>query len=623
LYPKNKAKLGEILLAQNYIQEDQLEHALIQHQQSGVSLGKVLVSLGYINEEALSAVLGRQIEISQKKRIGELLVDQGYIDNEQLETALNKQKEVDKKLGSVLVDLGYLTETKLLEVLAAHLDFQHVVLENFNLDPEVVAIMPEEMARSYVAIALYKTNRILTIAIADPTNLRSLDHIGFKTGYKIEPVIATEQEILSTIDGAYTDSGEALAKLLGDSDDELEVIEIRDEDESSVNEEGAHVVKVVNLIVTEAIRRGASDIHLEPQEHYLRLRYRIDGELLERNPIPKSVMSQVVSRLKILSGMDIAERRKPQDGRFTIRQKGREVDLRVSTFPCHLRGRGIIEKIVLRILNADASKIDLKKLGFTKSTFNEFSRLINLPNGIILVTGPTGSGKSSTLYSCIKHVSSPKVNIVTMEDPVELNIAEINQGQINNAAGFTFSAGMRAILRQDPDIIMLGEMRDQETARMAIQASLTGHMVYSTLHTNDSSEAFTRLLDMGLEPFLITACIRGVLAQRLVRKICDKCKIEIIPSDALLKNIGVRAGTPFYKGEGCSACNDSGYRGRLGIFELLVPDEKISSMVYKNASSDEIKDYAIKAGKLTTLRRDGIQKAARGLTTLEQILSAS
>lgn len=623
MYPKNKAKLGEILLAQNYIQEDQLEHALIQHQQSGVSLGKVLVSLGYINEEALSAVLGRQIEISQKKRIGELLVDQGYIDNEQLETALNKQKEVDKKLGSVLVDLGYLTETKLLEVLAAHLDFQHVVLENFNLDPEVVAIMPEEMARSYVAIALYKTNRILTIAIADPTNLRSLDHIGFKTGYKIEPVIATEQEILSTIDGAYTDSGEALAKLLGDSDDELEVIEIRDEDESSVNEEGAHVVKVVNLIVTEAIRRGASDIHLEPQEHYLRLRYRIDGELLERNPIPKSVMSQVVSRLKILSGMDIAERRKPQDGRFTIRQKGREVDLRVSTFPCHLRGRGIIEKIVLRILNADASKIDLKKLGFTKSTFNEFSRLINLPNGIILVTGPTGSGKSSTLYSCIKHVSSPKVNIVTMEDPVELNIAEINQGQINNAAGFTFSAGMRAILRQDPDIIMLGEMRDQETARMAIQASLTGHMVYSTLHTNDSSEAFTRLLDMGLEPFLITACIRGVLAQRLVRKICDKCKIEIIPSDALLKNIGVRAGTPFYKGEGCSACNDSGYRGRLGIFELLVPDEKISSMVYKNASSDEIKDYAIKAGKLTTLRRDGIQKAARGLTTLEQILSAS
>ncbi len=623
MYPKNKAKLGEILLAQNYIQEDQLEHALIQHQQSGVSLGKVLVSLGYINEEALSAVLGRQIEISQKKRIGELLVDQGYIDNEQLETALNKQKEVDKKLGSVLVDLGYLTETKLLEVLAAHLDFQHVVLENFNLDPEVVAIMPEEMARSYVAIALYKRNRILTIAIADPTNLRSLDHIGFKTGYKIEPVIATEQEILSTIDGAYTDSGEALAKLLGDSDDELEVIEIRDEDESSVNEEGAHVVKVVNLIVTEAIRRGASDIHLEPQEHYLRLRYRIDGELLERNPIPKSVMSQVVSRLKILSGMDIAERRKPQDGRFTIRQKGREVDLRVSTFPCHLRGRGIIEKIVLRILNADASKIDLKKLGFTKSTFNEFSRLINLPNGIILVTGPTGSGKSSTLYSCIKHVSSPKVNIVTMEDPVELNIAEINQGQINNAAGFTFSAGMRAILRQDPDIIMLGEMRDQETARMAIQASLTGHMVYSTLHTNDSSEAFTRLLDMGLEPFLITACIRGVLAQRLVRKICDKCKIEIIPSDALLKNIGVRAGTPFYKGEGCSACNDSGYRGRLGIFELLVPDEKISSMVYKNASSDEIKDYAIKAGKLTTLRRDGIQKAARGLTTLEQILSAS
>jgi len=622
---RNRFKLGEILLAQNFISTEQLDHALEQQSRTGESLGATLLSLGYIDDETLGNVLGKQIEISQRKRLGEMLVDQGYISETQLSKALESQKTLGKKLGRVLIELGYLDENKLLDVLAAQLDFQHVRLDNFNFDNSIIKHIPEEMARAYKCIPLYVHQKVITVAIADPTNLRTIDHLKFKTGLKVEPVIATEHEIVSAIERTYSGDREALAALLGsESTADLDIVDNKDEEEEiTVDAEGQQVVKIVNLLVTEGIQEGASDIHLEPQESYLRLRYRIDGDLVERNPIPRSLMAQVISRLKILSGMDIAERRKPLDGRFTIRHLGREVDLRVSTFPVHLRGQGSREKMVIRILNFDTSRIDLKRIGFSRDMYEKFLKIISAPNGIVLVTGPTGSGKSSTLYACIKHVLSPEVNIVTMEDPVEMNLEGVNQGQINPKAGFTFAAGMRSILRQDPDIIMLGEMRDFETAQMAIQAALTGHLVYSTLHTNDSAEAFTRLMDMGVEPFLLTACIRGVLAQRLVRGLCPKCKEAYEPDAELLKFIGVRPGTQFYRGKGCSFCGQSGYKGRLGIFEFLVPDHQIHEMVYTKASSESMKNYAVKNLGMTTLRRDGLEKALAGLTSIEQVLSVS
>ncbi len=621
-----KRKVGEILLSQGYINQQQLDHALEQHQTTGISLGTVLVKLGFIDEDTLNAVLGKQLEFSYRKRIGEILVDQGYITAAQLQEGLAKQKSMNLPLGKCLVKLGFIEEGKLLDVLAAQLDLQHINLENFKFQNNIVHMISEEMARSYKVIPLYEKDGVLTVAMVDPTNLRSLDHIKFKTGKDVEPVIGTEAEILAAIDRAYTGTKEKLSDLIGkdaDGDLVLDSKEEKDEPELIGDEEGRQIIKIVNLIVSEAIRLGASDIHLEPQEKNMRIRYRIDGDLMEQNPIPARLMVQIISRLKVLGGMDIAEKRRPLDGRAHIQYKGKEVDLRLSTFPVLLRARGVVEKMVIRIIDPNTEVAGLDKMRFSQTVFPVISQLVDLPDGIILVTGPTGSGKSSTLYAFIKHVNVPGVNVVTMEDPVEKNIAGISQGQINNAAGFTFAAGIRSILRQDPDIIMLGEMRDKETAEMAIQAALTGHLVFSTLHTNDAAGAFTRLLDMGLEPFLVTSCVKGVLAQRLVRRICEKCKQQVEIPDVVLQNIGIRPGTPFYQGKGCTHCNNSGYKGRIAIFELLVPNEHIHKMILERKSSEEIKNFAIRNLGMATLRRDGLEKALQGLTTIEQVVAVS
>jgi type IV pilus assembly protein PilB len=623
---RSKRKVGEILLSQGYINQQQLDHALEQHQSTGISLGTVLVKLGFIDEDTLNAVLGKQLEFSYRKRIGEILVDQGYITAKQLEEGLAKQKAMNLPLGKCLVKLGFIEEGKLLDVLAAQLDLQHINLENFKFLNNIVHLISEEMARSYKVIPLYEKDGVLTVAMVDPTNLRSLDHIKFKTGKDVEPVIGTEAEIMAAIERAYTGSKEKLSDLIGkeaDSDLILDGKEEEKENETIGDEEGRQIIKIVNLIVSEAIRLGASDIHLEPQEKSMRIRYRIDGDLAEQNPIPGRLMVQIISRLKVLGGMDIAEKRRPLDGRAHIQYRGKEVDLRLSTFPVLLRARGVLEKMVIRIIDPNTEVAGIDKMRFSKAVFPVISQLVDLPDGIILVTGPTGSGKSSTLYAFIKHVNVPGVNVVTMEDPVEKNIPGISQGQINNLAGFTFAAGIRSILRQDPDIIMLGEMRDKETAEMAIQAALTGHLVFSTLHTNDSAGAFTRLLDMGLEPFLVTSCVKGVLAQRLVRKICEKCKVQVEIPDVVLQNIGIRPGTPFFQGKGCSHCNGSGYKGRIAVFELLVPDEHVHKMILERKSSEEIKTYAIRQLGMATLRRDGLEKALQGLTTIEQVVAVS
>ncbi|HAJ78927.1 MAG TPA: secretion system protein E [Fibrobacteres bacterium] len=627
---RRRKKLGEILIAQGLITNEQLVEALQVHKRTGVSLGTVLVKLGYITEEELTGVLGAQIQLDQKKRIGEVLIDQGLINEDQLSLGLEEQKRTKLQLGKCLIKLGFISEDKLVDILSAQLDIQHVLLDNFNFNKTLVQLIPEDMARRYKVIPLFEKDGILTVAMADPTNLRTADHLKFKTGKEIEAVIATEKNISAAIERNYSTGMEQMNELLGSVQvEDLDIVkgeEDEEENEKLTDEEGAQIVKLVNLIITEAVNERASDIHIEPMERMVRLRYRIDGELVERNPIPLQLRAQITSRMKIMAGMDIAERRRPQDGHIQIRHQGREIDLRVSTFPVMTRARGVNEKMVLRIIDKNAVQLSLDQLGFLPGMLAQFDEIIKTSDGIVLVTGPTGSGKSSTLYAVLQRINnfySGSMNIVTMEDPVEYTLDGITQGQINVKAGFTFADGMRSILRQDPDIIMIGEMRDKETCEMAIQAALTGHLVFSTLHTNDSASAFTRLLDMGLEPFLISSTIRGILAQRLVRRVCSKCKEPYIPDQETLTHIGLKPGISLYKAKGCHICNNAGYKGRSGIFELLVPDQQIKKIVLDRGSSDEIKAYLQKRGGFDTLRRDGLRKVVEGMTTLEQVLGVT
>jgi type IV pilus assembly protein PilB len=625
-----RRKLGEILVDQGYINPEQLATALQEHKRTGISLGTVMVRLGYISEDELSGVLGVQIQLNQKKKIGEILIDQGLITREHLEAGLAEQKRSGLQIGKCLVKLGFITDQKLVDVLSAQLDIPHVVLENFTFNKKILQRIPEGIVRKYKVIPLFEKENVLTVAMADPTNLRTRDHLKFKTGMEIEPVIATEKSINEAIDRIYAVKGlEQMTELLsaaGIAATDFDVVKGEEEEETSgplTDEEGAQVIRIVNLILGQAIAEDASDIHVEPLDSYVRLRYRIDGDLVEKNPIPLQLRAQITSRLKIMAGMDIAEKRKPQDGHIHIRHQGRDIDLRVSTFPVTTQNRGVNEKMVLRIIDTQTNSLTLDQLGFLPSTLSRFDELITKPDGIILVTGPTGSGKSSTLYAALQRIYNTTLNIVTMEDPVELNLDGIAQAQINPKAGFSFAEGMRSILRQDPDIIMIGEMRDLETCEMAIQAALTGHLVFSTLHTNDSAGAFTRLLDMGLEPYLLTSTIIGILAQRLVRKLCTKCRTTYQPEDEVLRKVGLKPGVPMFKAKGCNLCQKTGYRGRIGIFELLVPDEQLRKLVVQRVSADEVKKYCLSKGGFDTLRRDGLRKAIEGVTTLEQVLGAT
>jgi type IV pilus assembly protein PilB len=481
------------------------------------------------------------------------------------------------------------------------------------------------MAKKYRVIPLFEQEGVITVAMADPTNLRTIDHLKFKTGKDIEPVIATEKSILAAIEKQSSPDQEDMTTMLGTmrANEELDLVTVEDTVDKLTDEEGVQVIKLVNLMINQAISEGASDIHIEPLEKYVRLRYRVDGDLIEKNPIPMQLRAQITSRMKIMAGMDIAEKRKPQDGRFQVRHQGNEIDLRVSSYPVMTRKRGINEKIVMRILDPSSNQLTLDQLGFLPKTKELFNAIIRKPNGIVLVTGPTGSGKSSTLYAALQIIYDISKNIVTMEDPVELHLDGISQGQIMPRAGFTFAEGMRSILRQDPDIIMIGEMRDSETCEMAIQAALTGHLVFSTLHTNDSASSFTRLLDMGVEPYLITSSIVGILAQRLIRRICSKCRESYTPDDEVLIRTGLRPGISLFRGKGCMACNNSGYKGRVGLYELLTPDENIAKMVLQRQPSDMIKNYALKRGDFDSLRRDGLRKVIEGSTTIEQVLGAT
>ena len=621
---KDSSSLGQLLVRVNLINEDQLKYAEEEVKfwtQKGkkLTLTQVLLKAEMVKPEQLTDILGVQMQSVTKKRIGEMLLDQGFITQEQLNEALEKQKTSGgKRLGSILVDLKFIQQDKLMKILCSQFEVPYVKLDSIKLDEKVYEFISEDQCKANKIVPLYVTKdarQALVVAMADPTNVRLRDSIKFKVKRNVDVVMASEQDIKKTIDILFAGHGpaeESLAELIGSSgDDELETVERG----SSTSDEPE--------LSDEAIARHASDIHLEPQETFLKLRYRIDGDLQVMSPIPARLMPQILSRIKLLSKMDIAEKRKPLDGRFTVRYKGSEVDLRVSSFPISLRKRGVCEKIVMRILDPNSGQFPLREMGFDPRVLKQFIDAINAPNGIVLVTGPTGSGKSTTLYASIREILDSTINISTMEDPVELNIDGVNQGQINNAAGFTFAAGIRALLRQDPDVIMIGEMRDQETSTMAIEAALTGHLVFSTLHTNDAAGAFPRLLEMGLEPFLVSTAIKGVLAQRLVRRICKNCKEPVEISQELRDELHLSPDMQFYHGRGCEKCDGSGFKGRCGIYEFLVPNEAVRNLVIKRASGDEIKREAIKSCEMITLRMDGINKALQGLTTLEQAVGAS
>lgn len=554
-------------------------------------------------------------------QIGSNLITDGIITEEQLKIALDESKKSGEPLLDTLKKLKYINEETYANLLARQWGFPYIDLSSVEIDKEIVHLISEEIARRYKAIPFGKSrDDKIMVAIADPTDIVAIDYLrNFIPNIKI--FVASYESILRNIEKYYameTTVKEAVKEMSGGSI-EVEKEEIKDVelsiDEAKSLAETAPIIRLMNQIITEAITSNASDIHIEPQKRFLRIRYRIDGVLRDAMNLPKNIQPGLISRAKIMANLDIAERRRPQDGRINLKFRGREVDLRVSVLP------GIFgEKVVLRILDKERSLIPLEQLGFSQESLEIFKTLIKQPYGMILITGPTGSGKSTTLYAILRILNTPEVNILTVEDPVEYQLDGITQVQVNPKINLTFANALRSFLRQDPDIILVGEIRDRETAQIAMEAALTGHLVFSTLHTNDSFSAPTRLIDMGIEPYLIASSLIGVTAQRLVRKICSECKEEYKPNKFILKQIGIEEYEGvFYKGKGCIACGNSGYKGRVAVQEVLKIDDTIREMILQRRSSNEIKDYAVKNGTITLLQ-DAIDKAKKGITTVEEVI---
>lgn len=549
---------------------------------------------------------------TERKPLGESLVEKGLLTKEQLKQAQGEEKKTGKPLKEVLVKLGLISEEELVNFMSGELHVPYVDLSSYLIKPEVIKLVPEATARKYKLIPLHKIGNSLTVAMVDPLNFYALDEVRLKCGCEVKSAISTETGIMKTIEQYYGVTGtmEEVAKAI-----KKEELEKREEDLA----EDAPVIKIVNLLLMQAVKEGASDIHIEPERDKLRTRFRVDGILHEVEGPPKHLQQAVISRVKVLSKMDIAEKRKPQDGRFEMKMENKEIDLRVSTIPTNYG-----ENLVMRILDKTSILLKLEDIGFSKGILGGYEELITRPHGIILVTGPTGSGKTTTLYASLNKINSVEKNIITIEDPIEYELELIRQVQVNPKADVTFANALRSFLRQDPNIMMVGEIRDLETAEVAIQAALTGHLVFSTLHTNDAPSALTRLIDMGVEPFLISSSIIGIIAQRLVRTICPKCKEEFKPGEDVLKGLGI-ASKPkegqslFFRGKGCQSCKQTGYKGRLGIFEMLLMDDRIREMVITKRSSGEIKKAAVEAG-MKTLRDDGLEKVLEGKTTVEEVL---
>lgn len=563
-------------------------------------------------------------------KLGRMLVSAKLITEEQVEKALSLQQKEGGRLGSILVKFGYIQEQTLLEFLSKQYGVKPVDLNKVEIDPSVIKLIPTEVVQKYNVIPVRRVGSVITIAMMDPSNIFAIDDIKFMTGYDVDVVVASESAIASAMAKYYDTSSINLQQVLKSMDVTDEGLDILSESETEEQVdlrelkeavEEAPVVKLVNLILTDAIKKGASDIHIEAYEKKFRVRYRVDGVLYEVMNPPLKLRAALTSRLKIMAELDIAERRLPQDGRIKLKMKDREIDLRVSTLPC-LFG----EKVVLRILDKGALSFDLTKLGFEQQALEDLMKAIRSPYGMVLVTGPTGSGKSTTLYSALQQINEVGINIMTAEDPVEYNMLGVNQVQMKEEIGLNFAAALRSFLRQDPDVVLVGEIRDYETAEIAVKAALTGHLVLSTLHTNDAPSTITRLLNMGIEPFLVASSVVIIIAQRLVRRICKECKEEEKVHPSVLLDMGFSdqevKSVVCYKGKGCPNCNDTGYRGRVALYEVMPIGEEIKELILEGASALEIKKKAIASG-MKTLRMSGLTKLKEGLTSVEEILRST
>jgi type IV pilus assembly protein PilB len=564
-----------------------------------------------------------------KKRLGEMLVDDGLITDDRLKQALVEQKKAGLKLGQYLTRMGIVSEQQIIDLLSRQLNIPKYHPDAYPLEIELARYIPYETAQKYQVAPLRKKGRLLTIAIVDPLDINALDYIEVLTNAEVEPVVCSEREvnqILNSMYGTQFGLGSIIENMEIKSQEEGAEEAAPDKEEVQVASlqdlaGEAPVVRLANSIFAQAIRDGASDVHISPQQNSVQLRFRIDGKLMEVPSPPKSLFLPIVARMKILANMDITVSRIPQDGRFTLKLDKKEINVRVSSIPT-IYG----ENLVLRLLDTSGGVYSLDRLGMIDADMEKIESVINKPYGMILSTGPTGSGKSTSLYAILNSINKPDINIMTLEDPVEYRINNVRQIQLNRKAGMTFASGLRSILRQDPDAIMVGEIRDAETAAIAVQAAQTGHRMLSTVHTNDSAGAITRFIDMGIEPFLVSSVLLVSFAQRLVRTICPYCKESYTPSEKAYEALGIKAEEAatghFQRGKGCYQCKNTGYKGRTGLFEVLVNDEMIQEMILKKKSSQEITRAAVEAGKLRTLKQDAAGKVLRGQTTLEEAAGA-
>ncbi len=551
----------------------------------------------------------------KKIRIGDLLKEKGYITEAQLKVALNEAKNKGKKLGEMLIELGYIDEKTVTDVLAEQLGIKKTTINDIKFEKPLKDVLPEKLARRFKIVPVDTEGDELTIATNDPTDIFALDEISRVTHKEVVPTVMSKDDLFSALEKIYG-TEDRLYKIVDDVEKKI-ISSGSDEDVLRSLAEDASVVNLVDGIIAKALSEKASDIHIEPDEDILRVRYRIDGILHEVLSLSKVLHPAVISRVKIMSNMNIAEKRLPQDGRFKIKREFKEVDFRVSTLPTNYG-----EKVVLRILDREKALLDLRNIGMDEYNLVIYNDMILRPYGIILISGPTGSGKTTTLYATINKLNTPEKNIVTVEDPIEYNFKLINQVNVDETAGLTFANALRYILRQDPDIIMIGEIRDKDTAEIAIQASLTGHLVLSTIHTSDAASSAIRLVEMGIENYLVSTSLIGIVGQRLVRKICPYCKVEYKPEKELADRIGLDNDIILYRGKGCEKCKFSGYQGRTGIYEVMKVDRNIRSLINRNAPIDEIREKAKQNG-MKFLRESGLELVKRGITTLEEVLRAT
>ncbi|WP_132770367.1 GspE/PulE family protein [Tepidibacillus fermentans] len=547
----------------------------------------------------------------KRKRIGDLLVETGFITQSQLEEALNEQKKSKKRLGDILIAKGYVSEQQIIEVLEFQLGIPYVSLYRYPIDRNLIQLIPEKLAINYQVLPLKKNGNRLFVAMADPLDYYAIEDLRMTTGFQIHPVIATKEELSRAID-RYYGIQETVNEIMQNLPKEEEMDE-------QLQSEDAPVSRMVNQIIQNAVKQRASDIHFDPQENELRVRFRVDGQIRTEQVLPKHMQGIVTARLKIMAQLNIAEKRLPQDGRIQLEVDYRSIDIRVATLPT-VYG----EKIVLRILDLSQAIKQIEQIGFSKANAEKFRQMIRKSYGIILITGPTGSGKSSTLYAALNELNREDVNIITVEDPVEYRLTGINQVQVNEKTGLTFARGLRAILRQDPNIIMVGEIRDLETAEIAIRAALTGHLVLSTIHTNDAVSTVTRLIDMGIEPFLISSALTGVVSQRLVRRICIDCAVPYEPTieeKKILEEYQIEL-PQLRKGSGCAKCNRTGYKDRIAIQELLVLDDRLKQMVIEKQPDSVYRQYLKEKG-FVTMFEDGLEKVKQGLTTISEVVRAT